>query len=170
MRRRPDGVVVGQAIALAALAWPGRPSWRLPGPVRSLGRATTAAGVVLAVLAGRAHGRRLTPSVEPPEGVELLRTGTYAMSRNPIYLGLLVGGAGWAVLRRRPEPLLAWAALLVVLNVKVRAEERRLRARFGAEYARYLARTPRFVGRPRCDAHHNTVHRTLSPRTVLHSS
>ena len=146
MKRRLDGVVVGQAAALAALGWPGRARWRLPDPVRALAKAATAAGVVLAVLAGSAHGRRLTPSVEPPEGVELLRTGPYAMSRNPIYLGLLVGGAGWAVLRRRPEPLLAWAALLAVLNVKVRAEERRLRARFGAEYVRYLARTPRFVG------------------------
>jgi len=101
------------------------------------------------VAAGAVHGARLTPRVEPPEDAELYTEGLYALSRNPIYAGLLTAAAGWAVLRRRPEPLLAWAALVAVLTRKARQEEARLVERFGQPYEAYRLRTPRFVGLPR---------------------
>jgi protein-S-isoprenylcysteine O-methyltransferase Ste14 len=86
--------------------------------------------------------------VEPPGEAELLTDGVYAVSRNPIYGGLLAAGAGWAVLRRRVEPVLAWWVLLAALTTKARHEEHRLAARFGPAYTDYLRRTPRFVGLP----------------------
>lgn len=147
--QRTDGIVVAQAVALAALAWPGRSQWSLPPAATACAVAATASGSVLAVLGALPHGGRLTPRVEPPADAELLRDGSYAISRNPIYTGLLVAGVGWAVLRRRPEPLVAWAALAVVLSVKVRHEERRLLPRFGPAYADYLRTTPRFLGQVR---------------------
>ncbi|KGM14724.1 hypothetical protein N867_16715, partial [Actinotalea fermentans ATCC 43279 = JCM 9966 = DSM 3133] len=107
------------------------------------------AGATFAVAAGSAHGTRLTPRVEPPDDAPLLTTGPYAVSRNPIYGGLLLGTSGWAVLRRRPEPLLAWGALLAVLTRKAVREERRLAARYGPTFEAYRARTPRFLGLPR---------------------
>jgi protein-S-isoprenylcysteine O-methyltransferase Ste14 len=141
-----DGVVVAQAAALAALAWPGRARWHLPAAVRATAAAALVVGGGLAVAAGGTHGARLTPRVEPPDDAELFTAGPYARSRNPIYAGLLVASAGWAVLRRRPEPLLAWAALLAVLTRKTRHEEVRLAERFGTTYEEYRRRTPRFVG------------------------
>ena len=142
-----DDVVVVQALALAALAWPGGARWRLPPQVTALAGGATAAGVALGLLAAVPHAGRLTPRVEPPDDIGLLADGVYALSRNPMYAGLLLAGAGWAVLRRRPEPVAAWAVLAAVLKAKARREERRLHARFGPEYERYRARTPRFVGR-----------------------
>ena len=141
-----DGVVVVQALALTALAWPGRGRWPLAAPVRALAVCGLVGGAVFGIAAGAAHGSRLTPRVEPPADAELLTDGPYALSRNPIYAGLLVAGAGWAVLRRRPEPVLAWVGLLAALTVKAREEEHRLNARFGAVYEEYRRRTPRFVG------------------------
>lgn len=143
-----DGVVVAQAAALAALAWPGRPRWRLGTTAAAAAGAAMATGAGLAVAAGAAHGSLLTPRVEPPADGALLTTGPYALSRHPIYGGLLVGTAGWALLRRRPEPLLAWAALLAVLTTKTAQEEERLVARYGPAYEQYRARTPRFLGLP----------------------
>lgn len=142
-----DGVVVAQGIALAALAWPGRARWHLPEPVAAAAGALTAAGAGLFVAAVRAHGTQLTPSVVPTEDAELLTEGAYAVSRHPIYTGLLTASAGWAVLRRRPEPLLAAAALAVVLDAKTRREEELLTARFPG-YAAYRRRTPRLLGVP----------------------
>lgn len=144
-----DGVVVAQALSVAALAWPGRARWRLSTPTAAAAGAAMAAGSALAIAAGAGHGSRLTPRVEPPEDAPLLTTGPYAMSRHPLYGGLLLATAGWAILRRRPEPLLAWAALLATLTSKTRREEDHLSARFGAAYTAYHVRTPRFLGLPR---------------------
>lgn len=141
-----DDVVVVQGLAMAALLWPGRARWHLPAPLAILAAGTTAAGAALGLPAVAPHGGRLTPRVEPPEDLDLLTDGVYARSRNPMYAGLLLAGAGWAVLRRRSEPVVAWAVLAAVLQVKARREERRLHTRFGAAYERYRARTPRFLG------------------------
>ena len=144
-----DGVVVAQTVCLAALAWPGRARWRLAAPVAAVAGAAMAAGTALAVAAGAVHGPRLTPRVEPPDDAALLTSGPYTVSRHPIYGGLLLATAGWAVFRRRPEPVLAWAALLAVLTVKTGREEERLAARYGPAYEDYRSRTPRLLGLPR---------------------
>lgn len=144
---RADRIVAAQALALAALAWPGRPRWTLPAAAAVPAVAALAGGCALSAAAAATHGARLTPRVEPPHDAELFTTGPYRVSRHPMYAGLLLGAAGFAVLRRRPEPLVAWGALLGVLVVKTSREERRLAARFD-QYAQYRARTPRFVGRP----------------------
>lgn len=143
-----DGVVVVQAAALAALAWPGRPRWRLPAPVGAVATAAMLTGAGLGLAAARPHGTRLTPRVEPPEDTPLHRDGPYAVSRNPMYTGLLVSTAGWALLRRRPEPVAAWLVLLAALTAKARQEEQHLLARFGAAYEDYRQTTPRFLPRP----------------------
>lgn len=137
-------LVTAQAVALAGLLWPGRARWRLPRGVVVPATTAAAAGAAVSVAGALPHGRRLTPHVAPPQDLPLLQDGVYRHSRNPIYAGLLLGAAGWAVLRRRPEPLVAWSALVLVLRVKVRHEERHLGARFGDAYRAYAARTPRF--------------------------
>jgi protein-S-isoprenylcysteine O-methyltransferase Ste14 len=146
---RADLLVVGQVLAGLGLLWPGRPRWRLPLPATVGCLALGAAGAALMEEGARFLGRDLTPSVEPRSGARLQTAGPYEISRNPVYAGLLLGSAAVAVLRRRPEPLFAFAALAAVLHVKTGVEEQRLRARFGEAYATYAARTPRLLGLPR---------------------
>ncbi len=146
---RADLLVAAQTLAGAALFWPGRAGWRLPRPVTAACLVAGAAGTALAEEGIRFLGRDITPFVEPRAGARLQTAGPYEISRNPIYAGLLVAGGAVAVLRRRPEPLLAFAVLAAVFHVKAGAEEARLRERFGDEYAVYAARTPRLVGLPR---------------------
>lgn len=76
---------------------------------------------------------------------ELRRDGLHALTRNPIYVGswtYLVGMTLW-----HPSALLASLCVLVGLGIHglVLAEESFLRGRFGATYAAYCARTPRYV-------------------------
>src|SRR5664279_789065 len=146
---RSDGLVAAQFLAAAGLAWPGLVRWRLPRPVLALAVLVGAAGTALAEEGARFLGRDLTPFVEPRGQARLQTAGPYEISRNPVYAGLLAVAAAVAVLRRRPEPLVAFAALSVVLHVKVAVEERRLEDRFGVAYQEYAARTPRLVGLPR---------------------
>jgi protein-S-isoprenylcysteine O-methyltransferase Ste14 len=147
--RRNDAVVAAQLACLAGLAWPGRPRWPLPRPVVAASAAATATGAALLLAGAASQGRRLTPRVDPPAGARLLTRGPYALSRHPMYAGLLLAGAGVAVLRRRVEPLLAEVGLAAVLHVKSGLEERSLRARFGAAYDEYAATVPRLAGLPR---------------------
>jgi len=135
-----------QSAAMAALLWPGR-SGRLPRVVRGCGAAAVLAGAALAGAAAARLGRELTPVVDPLPGARLQTGGVFAISRHPVYTGLLIASAGWTAWRGRREPLVAAMVLSAVLHVKAVLEERRLTARFGAEYRAYAARTPRLLGR-----------------------
>jgi len=146
--RASDALVVAQGAAGAALLWPGRACWSLPSAVRRAAQLAVVAGGALGVAGARSLGRDLTPFVDPRPEAVLRTTGPFRVSRNPVYTGLLVAVGGVAVLRRRPEPLVAAAGLAAVLHVKAGVEERRLTARFGPAYQEYAAATPRLLGLP----------------------
>jgi len=143
-----DGLVAAQAALIAGLLWPGPARWDLPAPVGVAAIGAVAAGGGLMVAAGGRLGRRFRVRPGPPDGAVLRTDGPYALARHPVYAGLLAGGLGLAVLRARPEPLLAWLALSGVLHLKAGLEERLLRERFGTAYDDYAARVPRLgIGR-----------------------
>ncbi|KAE8764458.1 methyltransferase family protein [Georgenia thermotolerans] len=146
---RSDALVAAQVVALGGAAWPGRPRWSLPPALTATAGLLVLGGGGLAVAGALPHGRHLSPRVAPPPTAELVTTGAYALTRNPIYTGLTAATLGFAVLRRRAAPLL-WAAILAgVLTRKARLEEAALEQRFGARYRAYAAGTPRLLPRLR---------------------
>jgi protein-S-isoprenylcysteine O-methyltransferase Ste14 len=108
------------------------PTW-----IRVLGGVVAAVGLAIGAWGVRSLGPSLTPGTEPLPGARLVTTGAYAHFRHPIYAGLVLLLAGYA---------LAWSnwtmALIVGLvarqyfDAKARAEERWLRERH-PEYQRY---------------------------------
>ena len=75
-----------------------------------------------------------------------MRTGgIYRLTRNPIYLGILLASAGWVLWRARIELIVVWLLLATVLVVKAHVEQHRLVDAFGDEYREYAARTPLIV-------------------------
>ncbi len=94
---RADVLVALQFLAIAAIViGPRSRAWQLPGPVAAMALAALAAGLVFSFAGLVALGRDLTVFVAPPQGATLRTTGPYALSRNPIYAGLLVAMAGFA--------------------------------------------------------------------------
>lgn len=76
----------------------------------------------------------------------LVTHGPFRVSRNPIYLGLLVIAAGIALTSGSLWAWLAVAALFGLLDRLVIAkEEAYLMARFGKDYADYAARVRRWM-------------------------
>lgn len=122
----------------------------LPGPRalrRTAGAVMLAAGCALDLWALTERRRRSTGQfrLEQPDAV--VTTGPYAFSRHPMYVGWWLIHLGGGVLRGS-----AWVAVTLPVAVLLEhfggsmAEERELRRRFGAEYARYAERVPRYAG------------------------
>lgn len=120
-------------------------------------------GVVLAVvgIAGTVYaqldmGDSWRIGVDASERTTLVRTGVFALVRNPIFTAMLVFGLGIALVTPNLVALVGFAILVVTIELQVRAvEEPYLLSVHGDEYREYTARVGRFVpgvGRFRCAA------------------
>ena len=137
-------VVLFAAILLAGLgaggAWVGT-----AGQISAaIGGVLIAAGGLLAIKGVLDLGTSLTPLPHPRDGSELIQTGAYRLARHPIYGGLILAAAGWALLTASPLALGLAAVLLVFFDLKSRREERWLEERY-PDYAAYRARTRRLI-------------------------
>lgn len=90
-------------------------------------------------------GSRFSGLVAIQPGHTLETHGIYSWVRNPSYLGMFILMLGWGLAFRGWSGVALALLLLVPLIVRIRAEERLLRAHFGAEYEAYVARTWRLV-------------------------
>jgi protein-S-isoprenylcysteine O-methyltransferase Ste14 len=129
--------------ALLPLPWPGG-AWAAVLAVAGL--FLGAAGLALD-LATMLAFRRHNTTVLPHRGAtRLITDGPFRFSRNPIYLGntLLVTGAGlvFGVAWLIPAAL---AGALATRKLAIEREEEHLARRFGADWTRYAARTPRWL-------------------------
>jgi hypothetical protein len=73
--------------------------------------------------------------------------GLYRWIRHPQYLALAVTGIGLAILWPRFLTAALWAVMVTLYYLLARDEERRMVARFGDQYRRYMETTGRFVPR-----------------------
>jgi len=75
--------------------------------------------------------------------------GLYRVSRNPMYVGLLLMQIGLGVACTSWLYLLLTAVLMIVLNAVLPSEERYCLDRYGDAYREYTNRTPRWIGIPK---------------------
>jgi protein-S-isoprenylcysteine O-methyltransferase Ste14 len=113
--------------------------------IRWLGVVLFAAGGALRIWPVFVLGRRFSGLVAIQPGHMLVTTGVYGLIRHPSYLGLLVNALGWGLAFRSGIGVVLAALFIPPLLARIRAEERLLRAEFGAEYDAYCARTSRLV-------------------------
>ena len=112
-----------------------------------------ALGIALAggliALAGAWQFRRARTTINPlsPAKTSALVTGgVYRVTRNPMYLGMLLVLIGWGVWLGNAAAWLALPLSVLLLNtLQIKPEERLLRQRFGDAYARYAARVRRWL-------------------------
>lgn len=141
-----------QAIVLACLAWFAARSlpqfdFALPllVPVSSL---VMAVGVVILFLAVRAfvvRGTTIDP-LHPERAEKLVTTGLFRLSRNPMYLGMLLLLSGVALGLGNWISLFAPVLFIVSINVlQIKPEEIALQRKFGEEYENYCRRTRRWI-------------------------
>ena len=108
--------------------------------------ATAGAALALAGVWAFAQARTTVNPLAPRRARELVTHGVYRHTRNPMYLGMLLALAGWAVWLGNAAALPVLPAFVLVLNaLQIRPEEAALRERFGEAYARYACRARRWL-------------------------
>ncbi len=145
----PPALFLGALILGGAIEW----FWPLgPGPgfgrlmLGMLGLVLVFAGAIFALWAVWVLRQEETPLMWYRPARNLVTSGPYEVSRNPIYVGLSVAYIGLAIMLNW-----WWAVLflpLVLLSLwrfVVTPEEAHLEARFGEDYREYCERVSRWL-------------------------
>ena len=131
--------LVSRAAAALAFEFPA-------GNILAIGLA--AAGVIIAV-AGVVTFRRARTTLNPtkPESSSSLVTwGVYRVTRNPMYLGLLLELTGWAIFLSNWLAFVFLPVFIVYINrFQIVPEERVLTSLFGREFVAYQSRVRRWI-------------------------
>jgi protein-S-isoprenylcysteine O-methyltransferase Ste14 len=125
-----------------------------PGLARPL-RAVLAGAVALAgiALVGEAmirfvRARTTVHPMHPEHASRLVVAGSYRYTRNPMYLGLLLLLAAWALWLGSLSVWLVLPPFVAVLTrLQIVPEERALATKFGEDYHAYRRTVPRWLGR-----------------------
>lgn len=143
----PPPLIVGVPMLVALLLgwwrpWPlPRAAWAVP-----LGIGMVAIGF-LCVIPSIAAFRRARTHPEPWKPTKALVTGgLYRVTRNPMYLGMLLVYLGITLAERTVWPLLPLPLVVLAFEVGViRREERYLARRFGPDYDAYRRQVRRWL-------------------------
>lgn len=110
--------------------------------------AIAAAGLAIDLVSIAAFFKRKTTvnPLAPAKAKALVTCGLYRISRNPMYLGMLLILIGWGVwlgslLNIAIAALFVWA----ITELQIKPEEKALREKFGPAYDDYCARVRRWI-------------------------
>lgn len=144
----PLALLAGAAVVawLAAWVWPAG-AWSMPGR-KIIALLLVGAGVAIAI-AGVAEFRRARTTIDPrhPDRArQLVRSGIYRHTRNPMYLGFALMLAGWVAWLGHVGALAVLVGYVVYIDVaQIEVEEAALRKRFGRAFDAYVARVGRWL-------------------------
>lgn len=128
--------------ALLPMLWVTPLRWAVAAVFGAAGLAVCVAGV----WAFRQARTTVSP-VAPENASALVVRGIYRWTRNPMYLGFVLGLLGWSLALGTWSGVLWCAALVCYLQrYQIRPEEAVLRQKFGADYVAYCAQVGRWWG------------------------
>ncbi|MGA5191503.1 methyltransferase family protein [Streptomyces griseoincarnatus] len=137
---------------LGAVAAPAAPLGGLPvlisdaPAVHGAGTAIAVLGIAATLIAQRAMGASWRVGVDPAERTALVREGPFAYVRNPIFTAMAITGLGLTLMVPNVLALVAFAALIIAVELQVRVvEEPYLTSMHAPAYVDYAATAGRFV-------------------------
>lgn len=143
---------VALAFLVAALTWGAArlaPAAGFPLPAgRFIAGGLALAGLLVAIEGVIAfHRARTTVNpLQPGAASALVVSGIYRLTRNPMYLGLLLVLFGWALFLANAAAFVGPAVFVLFINrLQIIPEERALTAKFGPEFVAYQARVRRWL-------------------------
>lgn len=142
--------IVGLTVAAAMWLVASRPGlWPPSSPVRLSGSVILLAAGMATALSAVMSFRQAQTTVNPlkPEtSTSLVSTGIFGRTRNPMYLGMLIGLLAWAVyLASAPAWLGPVAFVLYITRFQIVPEERAMHSLFGFAFSEYARRVRRWI-------------------------
>ena len=83
--------------------------------------------------------------IDEKNKTELVTKGLFSISRNPIFLGIMIANIGLFIVIPNAFTLLITALSTISINTQIRLEEDYLMHEFGAEYEEYLEKVRRWI-------------------------
>ena len=137
------------AITAAPYAEHGKYTWGFePFAIHKyVGLVFNVVGFTLLIFCLMAMKSNFVVQARPKKEGDLVTTGVFAKTRNPIYLAGLLMTLGWSVSFWSIYGMIFSMALYQVLLIKISMEEKFLHEKFGEEYLAYKKTTPRLFPR-----------------------
>jgi len=118
----------------------------LSGPLVFLGVIPLTVGVVINLLADKAFKQRGTTVKPFEESSALVTTGVFRLSRNPMYLGFVLGTVGIGLLLGSLTPWVVIVGFVFVIDsIFIRTEEQMLMRCFGQSFLEYKQHTRKWI-------------------------
>ena len=103
-------------------------------------------GIAIAVVNATAFRKAGTPVVPFHKSTTLVTTGFYRYTRNPMYLGMVTGLLGIAILFGSASAFLPIPVfILIIQEWFIKGEERFLEEIFGSQYVEFKKRARRWI-------------------------
>jgi protein-S-isoprenylcysteine O-methyltransferase Ste14 len=107
-----------------------------------------AVGLASAVsgFAAFARARTTINPTKPEKSTSLVTAGVYTITRNPMYLGLLLVLTGWALHLSNAVAFLFLPGFIIYINrFQIAPEEKMLTSLFGRQFINYQSRVRRWI-------------------------
>ncbi|MFY9317283.1 MAG: isoprenylcysteine carboxylmethyltransferase family protein [Burkholderiales bacterium] len=92
------------------------------------------------------RARTTVNPLRPEKASAIVSAGIFGITRNPMYVGLLIVLAGWFIYLGAVSAIAGPIAfVLYIQRFQIIPEERALAAKFGDEYRAYMAKVPRWL-------------------------
>lgn len=114
--------------------------------VAVLGVVLGALSVALFIWALVSFGESWRVGIDDRQPGNLATSGAFALSRNPIFVSMILFIFATFLVFPSVEMLIITALVVVGINLQVLEEERFLREQYGDEYESYCQRVPRYLG------------------------
>jgi protein-S-isoprenylcysteine O-methyltransferase Ste14 len=143
------GVVV--LVVILYSVFPAAYQYLLPVPwldrdwIRIAGVTLLIASLVWTILAQSQMGESWRVGIDTENKTQLVQAGVFGISRNPIFLGIMVTIFGLLLALPNAITLTLLVLAFVLVNIQVRLEEEHLKTMIGDEYVRYSRRVRRWI-------------------------
>ena len=138
-------VVLVYALSPAAYAYLAPIRWLEYELLQWIGVAFLLVSLVWTIIAQAQMGEAWRIGVDTEHRTPLVQTGIFRISRNPIYIGVVITLSGLFLIIPNALTLLILVVGLVLMGVQIRLEEEHLGKMYAKEYAEYCRQVRRWL-------------------------
>lgn len=143
----PPHLFILSVISMGILCWLGEFTHYILYPYNLIGLPLILTGIILAQYSKNIFRRNNTTVNTFDKPINIITTGIYKYSRNPMYLGMAIALAGFALLYQGSISSFVIFVLFLLISDYwyIRYEEKQMANTFGEEYTKYCKFTRRWI-------------------------